>query len=112
MRIVKLPFDLHGIGAITVYPWIFLSWSAWNQPVADLNSTLIHEQAHLAQQQAWRGKAWLFGLAAWFFCYLFLLPVLWNPFRRRWETEAYAAQGWCDKFIEPRLREAPYWLVW
>jgi hypothetical protein len=46
---------------------------------------LAHEQIHSNQQHKW---GWFF-LPVWIFCYLFILPILWNPFRKKWETEAY-----------------------
>lgn len=55
--------------------------------VRDLSDTLVihHEAIHARQQHEHPLWFWL--------SYLFLLPVLWNPYRARWEAEAYAVQA-------------------
>jgi hypothetical protein len=112
--ITKLSFDLPFIGAITVYPWIFISKSSWDGvPASELDATIRHERTHLGQQVLWFQHAWLLGLFAWFICYELFLPFWWNPFRRRWETEAYIkGQGYSLEEIDLILRGAPYWLKW
>ncbi len=47
--------------------------------------TLEHELVHVSQQAE-------HGLWFWL-SYLVLLPIGWNPWRRRWEGEAYAVQA-------------------
>lgn len=47
--------------------------------------TLAHELVHVRQQSEVGWKWWV--------AYLLLLPVGWNPWRTRWEAEAYAVQA-------------------
>ena len=94
--------------AFTAYPFgVFI------QPGLDSVTearVLKHESVHWVQQYNWFKAAWYFGLFAWYFAYLFLLPLLWNPFRRKWETEAYLAEGMNAKQIDLILSERPYYL--
>lgn len=41
-----------------------------------------HEEIHREQQRKW---TWLL----WHILYFFFLPLFWNPFRYKWEFEAY-----------------------
>lgn len=68
--------------AITIYPFVFLC--AEVGPIFE-----AHEQIHYEQQDRWWSWAGPFGLLIWYFLYLFVLPVGWNPFRWKWEYEAY-----------------------
>lgn len=52
-----------------------------------------HEEIHSRQQHEWGRLA----LPLWVFCYLFVLPVLWNPFRKKWEMEAYIKGSGIDE---------------
>ena len=72
-NVVRLSFDLPFVGALTIWPFVFASWSTWNDP--SWQYALRHEQVHLIQQHAWYARAWLFGLLAWFVCYELLLPI-------------------------------------
>jgi hypothetical protein len=113
-KIVLLSFNIPLVGAITVYPWIFVSLSSWRDETETVLSALeMHEQTHIRQQGRWYAWAWVLGLLAWWFCYCLLLPIGWNPFRRRWEREACAdGQGLTTEQADVILRGAPYWLVW
>jgi len=63
--------------------------------------TILHEEYHLEQQFKWYIRGHVFGLFAWYFCYVFILPFFFNPFRWRWEAEAYMkAQNYNAKEIE------------
>ena len=47
MKIVKLNFNLPFIGAITIYPWIFITRACWaGVPAVELAQTLVHESSH------------------------------------------------------------------
>ena len=99
---------LLGASAITIWPVILIA------PGLDPNlrqMVLTHERVHLVQQRRWAVYGLGVGLLAWFFLYLFCLPVAWNPWRRKWETEAYRADGYSDAWIKRTLRLAPYWLT-
>ena len=119
--------------AVTVWPFIFAD------PAVRADSTTLtkHEPTHGKQQLEaiasgllgsvvalllwWStGSAYYWhtaielpfaGLALWYTLYLLCLPVRWNCWRRRWETEAYRAEGiYTDAQIAEILRGAPYWL--
>ena len=99
---------LFGASAITFYPWIFIY--PYLLP-AQRVLILRHEQVHLAQQRRWTLYGLGIGLLMWHFLYLFCLPVGWNPWRRRWETEAYKkANGLKQEEIDAILCKAPYYL--
>jgi len=94
--------------AITIYPWIFV-----HSRVRRNVLVLWHEEEHWLSQRAWYQKAWIFGLAAWYFLYLFCLPVGWNKFRQKEEMGAYKrGQGYSEKTIKNILKKAPYYLWW
>ena len=69
-----------GMAGVTVYPYIFS---------VNNNVDIAHEEIHIEQQYKWFKWGWHFGTLAWLSCYLFLLPIGWNPFRYKWETRAY-----------------------
>lgn len=102
--VVKLPFNMFWCGAFTCYPWIFVSKDV--EPMR----LLLHETVHINQQGAWFKKAWVFGLLAWWFLYMLVLPVGWNPWRKQWETEAFLAEGFKPERIKEILKGMPYWL--
>lgn len=70
-------------------------------------SIIRHEEIHTEQAAKYGG--WL----VYYFLYLFCLPFIWNPFRRKMETEAYRdANGWTQYMIDKQLRSAMYgWLL-
>jgi len=72
-------------------------------------STIKHEMIHSRQQHDW---GW-FLLPVWIFCYLLVLPILWNPFRYKWEMEAYTkGSGYTKKQAKLILGSAAYgWLL-
>lgn len=68
-------------------------------------STIEHEKVHMWQQEQ-------VGLFGYIFLYLFCLPVLWNPFRKMWEREAYMAEGLTEKETDEILKTSLYgWLL-
>ena len=71
-----------------------------------------HEAVHYAQQRRWALWGVGVGLLVWFALYLLALPVGWNPWRYRWEREAYRANGFTDEEIAAMMREPPYYLWW
>ncbi len=55
-------------------------------------------------------EGWVAGQLLWRLLYLLCLPRWYNPFRRRWETAAFRAQGLSDGEIKKILAGAPYHL--
>jgi len=94
-----------GACAITVWPVVLVVG------VPDA-ATVKHEAVHLAQQRRWAIYGLGVGLLVWHLLYLLALPVGWNPWRRRWETEAYRANGIGEDRIKAILRARPYYLWW
>ncbi len=72
-------------------------------------STVKHEEIHYAQQKRW---GWFF-LPLWIVCYLLFLPFLWNPFRYKWEYEAfYKGSRYSHNDIVKILKSRAYgWLL-
>lgn len=68
-------------------------------------SVIRHEEIHAEQ---WRET----GFFLFPFVYLFCLPFLFNPWRKKWETEAYShGQGYSEEKIKTILSSARYgWL--
>jgi hypothetical protein len=60
------------------------------------NSIILHERTHIAQQQA-------NGVLKFMFLYFLCLPLFWNPWRYKWEYEAYKNEGIND-FDEDSVR--------
>jgi len=99
------------VGAITVWPFIFIKVGL---PPWRLALLIVHEKKHYDQQWRWIKWGLIIGqpiaIVLWYYFYLFALPVWWNPWRRRWETEAFAAEGWSPEEIAARLHRWPYML--
>ena len=74
---------------------------------------VLHEEIHLEQQYHWFKRGWVFGLLAWYFCYVFVFPLWFNRFRWNWEWDAYKrAQNYDDATIIRILRTKTYgWLI-
>jgi hypothetical protein len=66
----------------TIYPNIYVAkrFNSWPKKLRE--RIIRHEKVHLRQQQE-------IGLLKYLFLYIFVLPVLWNPWRYQWEMEAY-----------------------
>ena len=65
---------------------------------------IFHEEVHLKQQAENE-------ILKFVFLYLFCLPILYNPYRYKWETEAYQKEGWFNSEIRLELRSWRYgWL--
>jgi hypothetical protein len=97
-----------GASAITVFPFIFI-----RPHLAGLNRMTIHEKKHLEQQKRWAIYGLGVGLLVWYFLYLFCFPVGLNPWRYKWEAEAFLT----DKTlsigeINTILALPPYHLWW
>jgi len=105
--IVKLRWLPWSAAGITVFPFIFVQEEVGGSV---LKNVLLHERVHLAQQRRWLVWGCGAGLIAWWLLYLVALPVWKNPWRQRWETEAYAAQGISHDYIITFLRSSPYFL--
>ena len=101
-RVIRTRALPPGASAMTVWPVVLVHPDV---PDRDMASLLKHESVHLRQQRHWL-------LLPWYLLYLFFLPVGWNPFRARWERDAYRAQGHSDRSITAKLKKAPYYLWW
>ena len=105
--VVKTKILPRGAIAFTAWPWIFV-----HPDFANSASLILHEGVHYRQQQRWAIRGLGVGLLFWFALYLLVLPVGWNPWRRKWETEAMLAEGRRSIEIDIALRRAPYYLWW
>lgn len=113
MRIIRsrLP-NIVGAAAICVWPFGLLL-----DPIVDVTSPygrslLLHEETHWKDQRFWGLVIPLVGVLIWYFLYLCILPVGWNPFRYHWEAKAMRAQGLRAPEIQWRLRQSPWRLWW
>jgi hypothetical protein len=107
MKTITIPLAWLGACGLTVYPFIFVDPDLDEQ---ETQAVLIHESIHYAQQRRWFVYGVGLGLLVRWMLYLVALPVWINPWRRRWETEAYSACGFDKYEIVEFLRERPYWL--
>ena len=104
-REVHLPVRLWFVG-LTIYPFIFLTKT-------HSVGTIEHERIHIRQQDKWWAWAGPLGLLLWFSLYLIVFPIGWNPFRWKWEYEAYSeANGYVDEKIREKMKKSPYFLWW
>ncbi len=89
----------------TINPYIFVSKNFYNHSKIYQDSTIKHEMVHIKQQQE-------NGLLKFLFLYCFCLLILWNPWRYKWEYEAYKKEGYSDKRIKDVLGKWCYgWLI-
>lgn len=96
-----------GFGAVTIYPFIFY--------VDKLDHyTRRHELIHIEQQKRWFKWYTLYipGLLAWYFCYLALLPVGINPFRYKWEMDAFTRGSGYSEEMTKEILKKNYLLFW
>jgi hypothetical protein len=108
---LNLPIRWLHADAIAVWPFLLVDTHVTEAELARLRP---HEAVHGRQQRRWftYGLGPL-GLLAWYLCYLLLLPVAWNPWRRKWESEAMReGDHLSDARIAEILREPPYYLWW
>jgi hypothetical protein len=98
-----------GAVAFTAYPFIFIK-KRFKGNKNILNDLLPHEMVHYERQKKWFIYGLGIGLILWFILYLFVLPFYWNPFRRKWETEAFMADGYTLEKIDEILSKPPYYL--
>jgi len=110
MRVVESSLvEYVGAAAITVWPFVFISPFV---PARAREVILTHERVHCAQQRRWALYGIGVGLLVWHLLYLLALPFGVNPWRAKWEREAYRANGYTDAEITAMLRERPYYLWW
>lgn len=71
-----------------------------------IRTIVLHEEIHSLQQKR-------VGLYKFIFLYIFALPFIWNPWRYRWEYEAYFdGSGLSDQEIKKILSSYRYgWLL-
>lgn len=105
----RLPLLFRAV-AITFWPFVFV---VPDISARQLENIMLHENVHLRQQKRWAIYGLGIGLLAWYALYLLALPVGYNPWRYRWESEAFKAQGYVnDDEVHTMLQEAPYYLWW
>jgi len=107
MIIVNVQLGWLHASAVTAYPFVFADPSVKGRV---RKGTLKHEAIHYAQQRRWCLYGLGVGLIVWWLLYLLAFPVKWNPWRRKWESEAYRACGFTEVEIARILRESPYYL--
>lgn len=61
---------------------------------------LKHEKIHVLQRQK-------YGAFLFYFLYLFALPFVWNPFRYKWEMEAYIKGSKLNEKEAKKLLQSP-----
>ena len=79
----------------TIWTTIYMP-RGWSTVPEDIER---HEKIHSEQQKSWT----VFGLPLWLLLYLFALPVFFNPFRFRWEFQAYIEGSKVDQAEAFRL---------
>ena len=83
---------------VTIFGTVYMTKNAWDDYVKNgkkPNGLLFHEAVHCRQQEQY-GTWWFLIL------YLLVLPVIFSPFRKKFELEAYRiSMAW-------RLKEAGY----
>lgn len=89
----------------TIHPYIYVSKNFYNRSKASQDSTIKHEMVHIKQQQD-------NGLLKFLFLYCFCLIILYNPWRYKWEHEAYKTQGYSEQEIKAKMKKWYYgWLI-
>ncbi len=88
----------------TLSPHIYVSQGYKGLSKKAQQRILKHEKVHLQQQEE-------VGLIKYIFLYSFCLPILWNPWRYKWEMEAYTKSGTSKQQTEKYLSSFYYgWL--
>lgn len=110
MKVIQTKWvGLFNAGAITIFPFIFID-PIFKEGSFQYLSTFKHEMVHYNQQKHWALYGLGVGLLVWYALYLLALPVGWNPFRKKWEMEAYRAQGFSEAHINEIMKQSPYYL--
>ena len=76
----------HPYTSTTIYPHIYLTRDYHLKEKKVQVFLIKHENVHLEQQKE-------NGLIKFLFLYIFAFPILWNPYRYKWELEAYQKAG-------------------
>ncbi len=76
----------HPYTSTTICPHIYLTRSYHLQEKEVQEYLILHENVHLKQQKET-------GLLKFLFLYIFVFPLFWNPYRYKWELEAYQKAG-------------------
>lgn len=88
----------------TIYPHIYVSRGYSSLSKTSQKRILEHEKIHLKQQAS-------IGLLKYLFLYSFCFPLFYNPWRYRWEYEAYTQSGTSKKKTQEYLSSSVYgWL--
>ena len=88
----------------TVSPNIYVSNNFYSFTKRTQNKIIKHENIHLEQQEE-------NGLFRFLFLYIFCLPFFYNPWRYKWEYEAYTKSGTSKQKTEEYLSSWYYgWL--
>ena len=84
----------------TIYPNIYISKNFYRLPKVSQQRILIHENIHLQQQKN--------QLLKYLFLYIFIFPLFYNPWRYKWEYEAYTKSGTSVKQTKKYLSSWQY----
>lgn len=88
-----------------IYPRIYLQKNFYLLPKSLQERILKHEAVHLKQQEQT-------GIFKFLFLYIFILPIFYNPWRYKWEYEAYKSTGHNPSWIKQMLGGWHYgWLL-
>lgn len=88
-----------------IYPYIYVSKNFYNLSKVTQDRIIKHEEIHLKQQKE-------VGLVRFLFLYIFCLPLFYNPWRFKWEYEAYIQSGTSKKVAKRYLKLWNYgWLI-
>jgi hypothetical protein len=89
----------------TISPHIYVSTQFKDLSKSNQNLVIKHEEIHLKQQEEK-------GIFCYLFLYIFCLPLFWNPWRYKWEMEAYTKSGTSKKQAKEYLSSSVYgWLL-
>ncbi len=85
----------------TLYPHIYVSKEFHTFSKTTQERILKHEKIHLEQQKKQ-------GIFKFLFLYVFAFPLLYNPWRYKWEWEAYTKSGTSEKQTKEYLSSWNY----
>ena len=112
----KLTGPFAGSNYTTIWDTIYCPEIDWAPSyIVDHEQYHMYQQMDFAKKFKWLGEKWSkrVGLSVWIFCYLFLLPIWFNPLRKKSEIEAYTmGSGYTEEYAKRILRGTAYgWLL-
>jgi hypothetical protein len=89
----------------TISPHIYVAKGFYSFSKNVQNQLIKHEEVHLKQQQEK-------GVLLYLFLYIFCFPLFWNPYRYKWEMQAYEEDGTSSNKAKEYLSSGVYgWLL-